>query len=114
MSKNLEIIILNINKKGVGFMNEKKIKVKVLWQGNKAQNLPAGLQYITVAKFDEDWEKDAWSIVLEFEKSPSAQGNPSLGYAKFLMPNAPKEKLSPGAEFELYEGKSLVAKIQVN
>lgn len=91
-----------------------KVKVNVTWQGNKAEHLPTGLQYITVAKFDEGWEKDAWSIVLEFEKPPSIQGNPSLGYAKFLMPNAPKEKLSSGVEFELCEGSSLVAKVQIN
>ena len=92
-------------------MKQEKIKVKIEWQGNKATHLPTGLQYITVAKFDEDWIQDAWSIVLEFEQPPNKQGNPSLGYARFLMPNAPKNKLFSGVNFELYEGDKLTAKV---
>ena len=75
--------------------------------------MPTGFQYVTIAKFDENWLNEAWSIVLEFEKPPNIQGNPSIGYARFLMPNAPKNKLTSGSSFELYEGNSLAAKVTV-
>jgi hypothetical protein len=88
-------------------------EVNVIWQGDKANHLPTGLQYITVAKFDESWIDEAWSIVLNFEIPPSQQGNPSKGYAKFLMPNAPLDKLFSGQLFQLYEGNVLVAKVEV-
>lgn len=75
--------------------------------------MPTGLKYITVAKFDENWMEDAWSVVLEFESPPSVQGNPSVGCARFLMPNAPYEKLESGIRFELYEGATLTARVEV-
>ena len=94
-------------------MENKKFKVKVEWQGVKKNNLPSGLQYITVSKFDETWMQNAWSVVLEFEIPPNMQGNPSVGFARFLVPSAPKEKLFHGASFELYEGNTLTAKAAV-
>lgn len=96
-------------------MSNKKVSVKVNWCGEKALSLPSGKQYITVAKFSEDihWKNDAWSIILEFIVSPDKQGNPSEGSAHFLMPNAPLERLKVGSNFELYEGNSLVAKVEV-
>lgn len=94
------------------FKNE-KTDVIVEWKGTKEKHLPTGLQYITVSKFDEDWLQNAWSIVLEFDQPPNIQGNPSRGFARFLMPNAPKDKLISGAVFELYEGTSLTAKVLV-
>lgn len=90
-----------------------KKKVKIEWQSDKANHLPTGKQYITVAKFDENWMEEAWSIILEFEKSPNMQGNPSVGYAKFLMSNAPIDKFVSGFNFELYEGNNLTAKVTV-
>ncbi len=94
-------------------MKQEKTKVTVEWQGNKAAHIPTGLQYITVAKFDENWLKEAWSVVLEFEIPPNRQGNPSLGFARFLMPNAPSNKFFSGSSFELYEGDKLMAKVVV-
>ena len=94
-------------------MTTKGMAVNVEWKGIKAERLPTGIQYITVAKFDENWLKEAWSIVLEFDKSPNLQGNPSKGYARFLMPNGPEDKLTSGAVFELYEGNVLTAKVTV-
>ncbi len=57
--------------------------------------------------------QETWSIVLKFEQPPSAQGNPSVGYAKFLAPDALNNKLVSGAQFELYEGSDLVARVKV-
>lgn len=87
--------------------------VKVEWLGNKKNNLPKSSSYITVAKFDNNWQKDAWSIVLEFDIPPIKQGNPSTGYASFLMPSAPQEKLASGNIFELYEGSNPTAKVTI-
>lgn len=94
-------------------LQQKKVKVKIEWQGNKVLHPPTGSQYITVSKFNSNWENDAWSIVLEFEVPPSKQGNPSYGFAKFLLSNAPQDKLASGSKFELYEGANLVAIVSV-
>ena len=96
-------------------MSNKNVNVKVRWHGKKSFNLPAGKKYITVAKFSEDldWENGAWSIVLEFKTAPKEQGNPCNGSAHFLMPNAPWERLKIGNKFELYEGDSLVASVEI-
>ena len=92
-------------------MTIKILPVCVKWQSKRATSLPEGKQYITVAKFNEDlhWEKNAWSVVLEFTVSPKLQGNPSLGSVRFLMESAPHDRLTKGCQFELYEGKDLVA-----
>lgn len=94
-------------------MKTDNVKVNVEWKGIKAAKLPVGNQYITVAKFDKNWLKETWSIVLEFDEPPSSQGNPSKGWAHFLMPNAPINKLISGAVFELYEGKNITAIVTV-
>ncbi len=94
----------------------KIVNVTVTWLASKAINIPNTLQYITVAKFDEDkhtWEKEAWSIVLEFTKSPKEQGNPSKGTARFLVDNSPLDRLATGTAFEMYEGKMKVAEVTI-
>lgn len=92
----------------------KVVKVIVTWVNRKLSNLPKGLQYITVAKFKEDnWKLEAWSVVIEFEEAPTKQGNPSKGMAKFLVDNAPHERLKSGETFELYEGKEQVALVTI-
>ncbi len=92
-----------------------KVDVRVEWLGEKLQNLPNSSQYSTVAKFDNDknFLDNAWSIVLEFLVPAKSQGNPSFATARFLMKNAPHEKLSENAMFELFEGKSCVANVSV-
>ena len=94
-----------------------KKNVLVTWTGEKANNLPNIKRYITVAKFEEDktsWENEAWSIVLEFENSPNQQGNPSKASAKFLMEDAPVERLKKiNSIFELYEGRTKTAEVKI-
>jgi len=94
----------------------RRVEVLVTWIGSKAVALPSALQYITVAKFEEDkdtWDKEAWSVVLEFESSPAKQGNPSRGIARFLAENAPVERLKNGKNFEMYEGRTKVAEVLI-
>lgn len=97
-------------------MTVKVVDVSVTWVGQKNSNPPNTVRYVTVAKFEEDkdtWEKEAWSIVLDFIDPPAQQGNPSLGTARFLMANGPVERLTKGKKFEMYEGKAKVAEIQI-
>src|SRR5215475_12472548 len=95
------------------------ILVKVHWvppeEGGRT-SLPTGKKYSTIARFPEDtgtWLQEAWSIVLEFGESPSAQGNPSMAKARFLAGKAPVDRLQPGRAFELYEGKKKVAMVEI-
>ena len=85
----------------------KSVRAKVHWvpaeQGGRTA-LPAGKQYATVSRFQEDtdaWLQEAWSIVLEFDEPPVKQGNPSMARARFLVEPAPSERLTPGSSFEL-------------
>jgi hypothetical protein len=79
--------------------------------------LPTGKKYATVLWFTEDTDvgllQEAWSIVLEFDEPPSVQGNPSIARARFLVEQAPVDRLQPGHAFELYEGKKKVAMVNI-
>ena len=94
----------------------KSVPARVHWvppeKGGRTA-LPAGKQYATVSRFQEDadsWLQEAWSIVLEFDEP---QGNPSIARARFLVDPAPTERLKPGCAFELYEGKKCVATVEI-
>ena len=94
---------------------QNSVLTKIHWlppeEGGR-NSLPAAKRYSTVSRFTEDadsWLSDAWSIVLEFDKPPSEQGNPSIGRASFLAEEAPVGRLQPGREFGLYEGRKKVA-----
>lgn len=94
----------------------KIVEVLVTWFASKFAYLPQGNRYITVAKFQEDtdtWEQEAWSIILEFIEPPIKQGNPSKGTARFLVENAPIERLAIGNKFEMYEGREKVAEVEI-
>jgi hypothetical protein len=92
---------------------------KVRWlsqdEGGRSA-IPDGTQYTTIAKFAGDgpgWPDGAWTIVMEFDKTPAEQGNPSVGRARFLMPAAPHERLEAGTTFDLYEGLRKVAIVEI-
>lgn len=92
---------------------KKTVDVLVNWIGKEGR-LPMGLRYSTVSKFKEDnWDKEAWSIVLDFDETPAKQGNPSKGKARFLSDDAPHERLKEGDIFELYEGKEKIAIVKI-
>ena len=95
------------------------VLAKVHWipseEGGRT-SLPHGKQYATISRFPEDadaWLQEAWSIVLEFDEPPAAQGNPSMARARFLVEKAPVDRLQPGRAFELYEGKKKVARVEI-
>jgi hypothetical protein len=94
-------------------------RARITWlppDKNGRSALPAGRRYATISRFPGDgpeWPDGAWTIVIEFEKPPSEQGNPSLGHATFLSPDAPAERLHPGGVFELFEGLRKVADVEL-
>lgn len=99
----------------------KKAFVKVNWipfhAGGRKQP-PLGSSFVAVAKFpdqsEEAWKKQAWSVRLEFlEDEAGEPSNSTYAFAHFLSSQAPQEKLSPGAAFEICEGARPVAQVQV-
>jgi hypothetical protein len=97
----------------------KSVLAKVHWvpsEDGGRTSLPAGKTYSTVSRFQEDtgvWLQEAWSIVLEFDEPPVAQGNPSMARARFLAEKAPVDRLQPGRTLELYEGRKKVALVEI-
>ena len=98
---------------------DKFVLAKVHWvapEDGSRTSLPTGKRYSTVSRFQEDiaaWLQEAWSIVLEFDDPPVAQGNPSMARARFLAEQAPVDRLQPGRTLELYEGKKKVARVEI-
>ena len=66
------------------------------------------MQMIDPAWFDETAPGTAerWSLICEFDVAPSEQGDPSEARVKFLMPDAPHDRLCPGARLRLFERAS--------
>ncbi len=97
----------------------KSVRARVHWVSSEEGgrlSVPSSKRYATVARFAEDansWLREAWSIVLEFDESPSGSRNPCLARARFLVEEAPVDRLKPGRTFELYEGSKKVAVVEV-
>ncbi|MFC5473995.1 hypothetical protein [Paraherbaspirillum soli] len=92
------------------------VKVRVTWCSEKMKHLPSSRSYSTVAKFAEDaehWPDTAWSIVLDFSSSVVAHAESFEATARFLVPDAPWERLRSGCVFELYEGFKKAASVTV-
>lgn len=91
--------------------------IRISWCGHREHNPPDVLTYLPISRFAEDgpdWiKKPKWSLLLQFETPPSEQGNPSIGFARFFVDDAPHEKLAPGVTFHLYEGPACVAEAEV-
>jgi len=88
--------------------------VLVRWSAVKrAAALPTSGQYITLARFAEDGASpnEGWSIVLEIQGDPYEV--PCKANARFLMPDAPEERLHSGVRFEMLEGSRVTAEVEV-
>jgi hypothetical protein len=46
---------------------------------------------------------DGWSLVCDFESSPSVQGSPSMAQVQFMVDEAPHDRLRPGIMLQLFE-----------
>ena len=97
---------------------KKEVEAKLEWirpeEGGRPIP-PPGPKYSTVARFEsqkELWNKEAWSLVIEFTEQPDS----SLSHrvrVKFLADEAPTELLATGSVFELMEGAHAVARGKV-
>lgn len=67
--------------------------------------------YATIVRFmepNDPWPPEsAWSLVVE--KKAELDPHHWVANIRFLVENAPKERLKPGQRFELYEGNRCVA-----
>ncbi|MFJ7142082.1 MAG: hypothetical protein ACN6P5_04685 [Pseudomonas protegens] len=91
--------------------------VRVEWllpsEGGRRKNLGRG-KYYPVAKFpdDIDWPNNSWSVVLELDEPVQySEKYMSTGTVRFLMKNAPEEKMHINSQFEIYEGPQKVADV---
>jgi len=78
--------------------------------------LPDSEWYITISRFSDDgpkWPDGAWSVGVRFDEPPRSQGTPSHGTARFMMEDAPHERLQPGTRFELFDGPQKTADVEV-
>jgi hypothetical protein len=86
-------------------------------EGRGTARRPHGLRYVGIARFDSDgpeWPEGAFSVVCEFDVPPSERDSDSSeARVRFVLPDAPGERLSPGTRFQLYEGSMSVAVVEV-
>jgi hypothetical protein len=93
------------------------VLAKIRWlkpdEGGRVEP-PGGQRYSTVAKFqsqtDEEWLKDAWSLVLNLEGTPDENWT-QTALVRFLADEAraPVQWLQPHSRFALFEGRKKVA-----
>jgi hypothetical protein len=92
-----------------------KHKARVRWikpEDGGRPSPPLGPQYSTVARFEalaERWPREAWSVVLYIAAPADADGVMLVEIDMLAGHDAPKELLSPGSRFELFEGRKRVA-----
>ncbi|NBF11758.1 hypothetical protein [Pseudomonas sp. Fl4BN1] len=91
--------------------------VRVEWlppsEGGR-KKLLGKVRYYPVAKFpdDMDWPNNSWSVVLELDEPVQhTDKHMSTGTVRFLMKNAPEEKMYANNQFEIYEGPQKVADV---
>lgn len=82
------------------------------------RSLPPVRRYIGISRWPEDgplWPDGAWSVELLFDQPPPEQAGASEsdGRVRFLVVEAPHERLRPGSRFEMYEGPTKVADVDV-
>lgn len=87
------------------------MEAHVVWvpfeKGGRQKHLPSNTRYCPIIVFPEAKTDDAWSA--EILTNSINDNNESIIDISFLFSDAPFELLKPGAKFELYEGKKMVA-----
>ncbi len=82
-----------------------KHRASITWSDKRVdRGLPNSLRYIHPSWFPENEPVSGWSLVCEFEKPPSEQGNPYIAQVRYLFDEGPHERLQPGARLVLFEG----------
>jgi hypothetical protein len=91
------------------------MRARICWSPPDALGhpaIPAGPRYSTAARFDsirERWPHEAWSIVVEFMNTPDERRCLDAR-VRLLNPEGPKDLLTSGSQFDLFEGARLVAR----
>ena len=103
---------LNIIIKGLRLIMKTRMEAYVSWvpfeKGGREKPLPQSTKYCPIIIFPNEEMKGTWSA--EILINSMNDNNKAFIDLSFLSPDAPFELLKPGAEFELYEGKKLVAR----
>jgi|SRR4029077_3263024 len=98
-------------------MQASEHRARFRWSDSRSKRgLPDTLRYAHVVRFTEDpppWSDESWSLACKFETSPAQQGNPSMGRVRFLLDDAPHERLKPGLKCWLFEVPTLAAEIEI-
>lgn len=76
-------------------------------EGGREKRMPQNTRYCPIIVFPRKKVDGKWSA--EILTDSVNDKNESIIVISFLFPDAPFELLKPGAKFELYEGKKLVA-----
>jgi hypothetical protein len=90
------------------------VNVRICWvlpQAGGRDKPPPGPNYSTVARFKDlkdKWPEEAWSIVAHFAGPPDESGC-ITSELRLLSEDGPVHLLYPGSQFELFEGRRLVA-----
>lgn len=96
----------------------RKVFAKIHWlsaaEGGR-KHPPQGPHYSTVARFAnqaDKWPQEAWSLVAEFTEVRDDLFCREAEI-RFLSADAPADLLQPGSQFELYEGRRVVARGEI-
>jgi hypothetical protein len=85
---------------------ENEHRVRITWSDALVR---CGLLYQVDRIMDPVWletdphDADAWTLRCRFDVPPSVQGSPSIGWAHFLVDEAPSDWLTPGVRLRLFE-----------
>lgn len=78
----------------------------IYWSAEQGmRGLPNRSQTVDPAWFDDaaPGREEGWSLVCEFDPPPSEQGDPTEARVRFLVPDAPHDRLRPGVRLRLFE-----------
>ena len=81
----------------------------IYWSAEQGRRgLPTTSRTVDPAWFEdgESGRQEGWSLVCEFDAPPSEQGDPSQARVRFLIPDAPHDRLRPGVRLRLFERAS--------
>jgi hypothetical protein len=70
-------------------------------------------RYSGTTHFPEDPGSDWWTIIVEFDPAMSVKAERADARLRFMAPNGPVHRLTPGRRLDLYEGPLVVARIQI-
>ena len=85
---------------------EREHSALVHWSAEQIRRgLPSIQRTVDPAWFVEpgNGSEQGWSLVCEFDAPPELQGTPSRARVRFLVSEAPHERLGPGTRLQLFE-----------